>query len=60
MRLVKVLLSISICLGGFVIAASLHAQSTAAVAKVNGVVIPQSRLDFMVKAAVAQGQSDSS
>lgn len=60
MRLVKVLLSISVCMGGLVVAASLHAQSTAAVAKVNGVVIPQSRLDFMVKAAVAQGQPDSS
>ncbi|GKS68403.1 peptidyl-prolyl cis-trans isomerase C [Nitrosomonas sp. PY1] len=34
---------------------SVQAQS---VAKVNGVVIPQSRLDLMVKAAVAQGQTD--
>jgi peptidyl-prolyl cis-trans isomerase C len=34
---------------------SVQAQS---VAKVNGVVIPQSRLDLMVKAAVAQGQAD--
>ncbi|MDV6344410.1 peptidyl-prolyl cis-trans isomerase [Nitrosomonas sp. Is37] len=42
------------------IVTSLHAQSTAAVAKVNGVVIPQARLDFMVKAAVAQGQPESS
>lgn len=59
MRLIKYLSLISLCMLGLVITASLHAQSTGAVAKVNGVVIPQSRLEFMVKAAVAQGQADS-
>lgn len=34
-----------------------HAQASA-VAKVNGVVIPQSRLELMVQAAMAQGQPD--
>jgi peptidyl-prolyl cis-trans isomerase C len=37
---------------------SAQAQSTGVVAKVNGVVIPQSRLELMVKANVAQGQPD--
>lgn len=37
---------------------SVQAQSTGVVAKVNGVVIPQSRLELMVKANVAQGQPD--
>lgn len=37
---------------------SVQAQSTGAVAKVNGVTIPQSRLELMVKANVAQGQPD--
>lgn len=59
MRLIKFLLLISVCITSLT-AVSLHAQSTAAVAKVNGVVIPQTRLEFMVKAAVAQGQADSS
>ncbi len=37
---------------------SVQAQSTGVVAKVNGVEIPQSRLELMVKANVAQGQQD--
>ncbi len=37
---------------------SAQAQSSGAVAKVNGVTIPQSRLELMVKAGVAQGQTD--
>lgn len=45
-----------VMVSGLVIASSLFAQT---VAKVNGVAIPQTRLDFMVKAAVAQGQQDS-
>jgi len=44
-------------LGSFLCFAALSVQA-AAVAKVNGVVIPQSRLDLMVKAAIAQGQTD--
>ncbi|MEY3122940.1 MAG: hypothetical protein RI993_1765 [Pseudomonadota bacterium] len=36
-----------------------NAQSGGEVAKVNGVAIPQARLDLMIKAAVAQGQPDS-
>ena len=44
-------------LGSILCFATLSVQA-AAVAKVNGVAIPQSRLDLMVKAAVAQGQTD--
>lgn len=39
-------------------ALSAQAQSTGVMAKVNGVAIPQSRLELMVKASVAQGQQD--
>ncbi len=39
-------------------AAASQAQSATAVAKVNGVEIPQSRLELMVKANVMQGQPD--
>lgn len=60
MRLVKVLLLVSVCTWSLVIVTSLYAQTATAVAKVNGVAIPQARLEFMVKAAVAQGQTDSS
>lgn len=41
-----------------VITLSAQAQSTGTVAKVNGVAIPQSRLELMVKASAAQGQPD--
>jgi len=40
------------------VAFSVQAQSSGVVAKVNGVAIPQSRLELMVKANVAQGQQD--
>ncbi|MEO6824188.1 MAG: peptidyl-prolyl cis-trans isomerase [Nitrosospira sp.] len=36
-----------------------QAQSSSTMAKVNGVAIPQSRLEFIVKARAAQGQADS-
>jgi peptidyl-prolyl cis-trans isomerase C len=39
-------------------ALSAQAQSTGVVARVNGVAIPQARLELMVKANVAQGQPD--
>lgn len=38
---------------------TMTAAQAQAVAKVNGVVIPQSRLELMVKANIAQGQPDS-
>lgn len=39
-------------------ALSVQAQSAGSVAKVNGISIPQSRLELLVKANVAQGQQD--
>ncbi len=42
---------------GLALAAAAHAQS-GAVAKVNGVTIPQSRVDFFIKAMAAQGRPD--
>jgi peptidyl-prolyl cis-trans isomerase C len=35
-----------------------HAQPSSPLAKVNGVTIPQSRLEFIVRARAAQGQAD--
>ncbi len=39
-------------------AQSTSTSSTSTMAKVNGVSIPQSRLEFIVKARAAQGQPD--
>lgn len=58
MRLSK-FLCVPLTVVGLVCVAPLNAQSGGTVAKVNGVVIPQSRLDLVVKAATAQGQPDS-
>jgi peptidyl-prolyl cis-trans isomerase C len=41
-----------------IIASPVQAQSSAAMAKVNGASIPQSRLEFIVKARESQGQAD--
>lgn len=57
MRLTK--LSQLLIIGFFSFMATVvQAQSAGTVATVNGVVIPQSRLDLMVKASIAQGQED--
>jgi len=47
-----------IALGSLALVAGAHAQGTN-VARVNGIAIPQTRLDYMVKGAAAQGQPDS-
>ena len=57
MRLTKFSRFITISILGLV-TLTVQAQSAGAVAKVNGVAIPQSRLELMVKASVAQGQQD--
>lgn len=41
-----------------IIASPVQAQSSAVMAKVNGASIPQSRLEFIVKARESQGQAD--
>ncbi|SER36066.1 peptidyl-prolyl cis-trans isomerase C [Nitrosomonas sp. Nm51] len=57
MRLTKLSRLLIIGSFGFVVM-TVHAQSTSTMATVNGVAIPQSRLDLMVKASGAQGQED--
>jgi peptidyl-prolyl cis-trans isomerase C len=44
---------------GLVMAAAAQAQSAGTVAKVNGVAIPQARLELILKERAAKGQSDS-
>ncbi|HET7060681.1 MAG TPA: peptidyl-prolyl cis-trans isomerase [Nitrosospira sp.] len=50
----------ALCVSGLVAATTVTAQtqSTSTMAKVNGVAIPQSRLEFIMKARAAQGQPD--
>ncbi|WP_300088468.1 peptidyl-prolyl cis-trans isomerase [uncultured Nitrosomonas sp.] len=58
MRLTK-FLCVPLTILGLACVVPVSAQSGGAVAKVNGVAIPQSRLDLVIKAATAQGQPDS-
>ncbi len=58
MRLSK-FLCVPLAVLGFVCTTPLSAQGGGTVAKVNGIAIPQSRLDLVIKAATAQGQPDS-
>jgi peptidyl-prolyl cis-trans isomerase C len=51
------LTALGIC--GLIAATTVQAQSGSSMAKVNGVAIPQSRLEFIVKARTLQGQPDS-
>ena len=51
------LTAVGIC--GLIAATTVQAQSGSTLAKVNGVAIPQSRLEFIVKARTLQGQPDS-
>ena len=48
---------IAVLAAGLTLAAAVHAQS-GAVAKVNGVTIPQSRADILIKEMAAQGRPD--
>lgn len=57
MRLINLSQLLLIGFIGFM-AAVVQAQSAGTVATVNGVAIPQSRLDMMVQASIAQGQED--
>jgi peptidyl-prolyl cis-trans isomerase C len=49
--------AVGIC--GLIAVTTVQAQSGSSLAKVNGVAIPQSRLEFIVKARTLQGQPDS-
>ena len=55
----KVAKLIALPLVGGLIALAAYAQDKANVAVVNGVPIPQSRMDFIVKSQAQQGQKDS-
>ncbi len=59
MRLIRFLQLMVIGIFSLVVVTAVQAQSSAPVATVNGVIIPQSRLDLMIKAGAAQGQPDS-
>ncbi len=45
-------------IAGLIAVTTVQAQAPAPIAKVNGVAVPQSRLEFIVKARAAQGQAD--
>lgn len=45
-------------IAGLIAVTTVHAQAPTPMAKVNGIAIPQSRLEFIVKARAAQGQAD--
>jgi peptidyl-prolyl cis-trans isomerase C len=55
----KVVQLIALPLAGALVALAVYAQDKANVAVVNGVPIPQARMDFIVKSQVQQGQKDS-
>src|SRR5689334_5843672 len=55
----KVVQFIALPLAGALVALAVFAQDKANVAVVNGVPIPQARLDFIVKSQLQQGQKDS-
>jgi peptidyl-prolyl cis-trans isomerase C len=49
---------LALAVSSLIAATAVQAQSTSTMAKVNGVAIPQSRLEFVMKARAAQGQPD--
>ncbi|SOD42510.1 peptidylprolyl isomerase [Nitrosovibrio sp. Nv4] len=59
MQFIKLAQLISLGISGLIAVTAVQAQSGSTMAKVNGVAIPQSRLEFIVKARTAQGQPDS-
>ncbi|SEO81891.1 peptidyl-prolyl cis-trans isomerase [Nitrosovibrio sp. Nv6] len=59
MQFMKLAQLISLGISGLIAVTAVQAQSGSTMAKVNGVAIPQSRLEFIVKARTAQGQPDS-
>lgn len=63
MRFRKIAQVVALGISSLLAATTVHAQSTSgasstSMAKVNGVAIPQSRLEFIMKARVSQGQPD--
>jgi len=58
MQLMKFSQLMAIGISGLIAVTAAQAQPVVPMAKVNGVAIPQSRLDFIMKARVSQGQPD--
>ena len=58
MQLIKFSQLMAIGISGMIAVTAAHAQPVAPLAKVNGVAVPQSRLDFIIKARTTQGQPD--
>ncbi|MDO8436956.1 MAG: peptidyl-prolyl cis-trans isomerase [Nitrosomonadaceae bacterium] len=58
MQLIKFSQLIAIGISGLITMTTAQAQSAVPMAKVNGVVVPQSRLEFIIKARASQGQPD--
>lgn len=58
MQLIKFSQLIAIGISGLIAVTTAQAQPAVPMAKVNGVAIPQSRLDFIMKARATQGQPD--
>ena len=58
METMKTPLILALVLAGSCVTATCNAQTAGVVAKINGTTIPQSRLDFLVKANLTQGQQD--
>ena len=59
MKLIKFSNLLAIGVSGLIAVTTAQAQPAVPMAKVNGIAIPQSRLDFIMKARVTQGQPDS-
>ncbi|MCX7184317.1 MAG: peptidylprolyl isomerase [Nitrosospira sp.] len=58
MQLIKFSQLMAIGISGLIAVTAAQAQPAVPMAKVNGVAIPQSRLDFIIKARASQGQPD--
>ena len=59
MKPIKLSHLLAIGISGLIAVTTAQAQPAVPMAKVNGIAIPQSRLDFIMKARVTQGQPDS-
>jgi peptidyl-prolyl cis-trans isomerase C len=59
MKQIKFSKLLAIGISGLIAVTTAQAQPAVPMAKVNGVAIPQSRLDFIMKARISQGQPDS-
>src|SRR5687768_3885163 len=59
MHFMKFIQLTALGISGLIAVTAVQAQTGSTMAKVNGVTIPQSRLEFILKARTSQGQPDS-